>query len=227
MADSAIESFEAHAPGYNALRRALIPEYDHFYGTAVDALGLFGNDPRRVLDLGAGTGLLSAHIADRFPLARFVLLDGARTMLQQARELLGDRIEAIVVGEFAEPLPPGPFDAIASSLAIHHVPDEAKADLYARALRELRPGGIFVNAEHVAAATPELDAEHMAWQEARAKAAGATDADWAAALERFEHDIRSPVRPQLDWLADAGFEHVDCLFQNRSLAVIVGRRPAG
>lgn len=224
MADNAIGSFEAHAPEYNALRRKFIPPFDRFYGAAVEALSFGGNEPRRVLDIGAGTGLLSSRIADRHPEARFVLQDGSQAMLEQAHDLLGDRIEQIVVSDFVDPLPPGPFDAVVSSLAIHHAPDDVKRDVFRRAHDELAPGGMFVNAEQVAGPTPMLENEFRAWHAAEATRLGATAEEWADALERFKHDIRASVHDQMKWLTQVGFSDVECLMQDHCFAVLIGRR---
>jgi tRNA (cmo5U34)-methyltransferase len=224
MADTAVGSFEAHAPEYNALRRKFIPPFDRFYGAAVEAISFGGNKPKRILDLGAGTGLLTSWIADRYPDAKFVLQDGSPAMLEQATELLGDRIESVVVSDFADPLPEGPFCAVVSSLAIHHLEDDAKRDVYARAHDELAPGGWFVNAEHVAGPTELLDEEFRVWHAAEAKRLGATDEEWAAALERFKHDRRSSVHDQMKWLTQIGFTEIECLMQDYCFAVMIGRR---
>jgi tRNA (cmo5U34)-methyltransferase len=78
--------FNAHADRYDAARRRLIPPFDAFYGTAVEAL----SPPRLVLDLGAGTGLLSSFVRRAYPHAELTLTDGATAMLDKARELLGE-----------------------------------------------------------------------------------------------------------------------------------------
>src|SRR5206468_1264828 len=59
--------FDSHASDYDAARRRLIPPYDAFYGTAVDAVALSGRSPERILDLGAGTGLLAARLRAAYP----------------------------------------------------------------------------------------------------------------------------------------------------------------
>ena len=153
MTDAARAAFEAHAEGYDAERRRLLPCFDAFYAAAVEAVGLSGRPPGRVLDLGAGTGLLAGFVAEAFPAARLTLLDGAGAMLAQARERLGERA-SYVVGDLADPLPEGPWDAIVSALAIHHLDDPGKRDLFARVRAALAPGGLFVNAEQVSRARP-------------------------------------------------------------------------
>jgi tRNA (cmo5U34)-methyltransferase len=224
MADDAVGAFDAYAPRYNAERRKIVPSFDAFYGAAVEAISLDGNVPRRVLDLGAGTGLLSAWIAEAHPQARFVLQDASPAMLERASEMLGDRIEEVVVSDFADPLPAGPFDAVVSSLAIHHIADDAKRDLYARTLDVLAPGAWFVNAEHIAGATKLLDEQYHRWHETESRRLGLSSQEWEAALERFRHDVRTPVADQLAWLNEIGFSDVDCLWRDHSIAVMIGRK---
>ena len=161
MTDAARAAFEAHAEGYDAERRRLLPCFDAFYAAAVEAVGLSGRPPGRVLDLGAGTGLLAGFVARGLPGgASSTLLDGAGAMLAQARERLGERA-SYVVGDLVDPLPEGPWDAIVSALAIHHLDDPAKRDLFARVRAALAPGGLFVNAEQVAGESAWLDVVYV------------------------------------------------------------------
>src|ERR1039458_3877963 len=145
--------FDEHAPDYAATRRRLVPSFDQFYGTTVEALKLIGRPPARVLDLGAGTGLLASAVAEAYPDAELVLLDGSQAMLEQARGLMGERA-SYLTSQLEEALPAGPWDAVVSALAIHHLHDARKRDLYGRVRDEISAGGVFVNAEQVSAPTP-------------------------------------------------------------------------
>jgi tRNA (cmo5U34)-methyltransferase len=223
MADSAPEIFDRHAADYDAVRRRLIPPFDAFYGTAVGALDLIGAPPTRILDLGAGTGLLSRFVADAQPQARLTLLDGAPAMLEQARATLGDRAQ-YVVADLADPLPDGAWCAIVSALAIHHLEPDEQAALLGRVHDALAPGGIFVNAEQVEGPTPALAEIYAAWHHRRLLEAGGTEAEWQGAVERMRADRRVPVATFLGWLRDAGFADVDCLFKDHRFAVLVGRK---
>jgi tRNA (cmo5U34)-methyltransferase len=98
--------------------------------------------------------------------------------------------------------------------------------VFAETFRILRPGGVFVNAEHILGPTPAVDAEYCRWHEATARAAGVDDDEWAAAEHRMTADHLSPLSDQFEWLSQAGFEDVDCLFKDRGFAVIFARRPA-
>ena len=201
--------FNAEAAGYT--RRRLVPCFDAFYGSAIRALELAEPGPvRAVLDLGTGTGALAAMVADARPEAQLTLLDGAPAMVEKAAATLGPRAVAALVQDFSEPLPAGPFDAVVSSLAIHHLDDAGKASLYTRVRDVLRPRGVFVNAEQVPGATPALDALLWRWHEREARALGATHEEWVAAVERMTHDRCAGVETNLELLRAAGLEDVWC-----------------
>jgi tRNA (cmo5U34)-methyltransferase len=220
---SATDTFQAQAAGYDTVRRRLVPRFEAFYGTAVRALELVSGPVTRVLDLGAGTGLLAGRVLEAHPAAELVLFDGAPAMLDQARAALGDRAR-YVTGDLSGPLPEGPWDAVVSALAIHHLPDAGKAKLFARVHEGLAPGGIFVNAEQVAGPTAWLDDLYVRRHEQAARALGATDDEWAASQDRMRHDRCAGVEQQLAWLRAAGFADADCLFKDHGFAVLFARR---
>lgn len=225
MTDAAIPAFDDHAARYEAERRRLVPCFDALYGAAVAGLKLAGRPLGRILDLGAGTGLLAGAVADAHPDSELVLLDGAPAMLERARAALGERASC-VPGDLADPLPAGPWDAVVSALAIHHLQDAAKRDLFARVHAALPPGGVFVDAEQVKGPTELLDTAYRAWHERRARELGASAAEWARALERMRFDRLAGVEDQLQWLRAAGFADADCLFKDHCFAVLVARRSA-
>jgi tRNA (cmo5U34)-methyltransferase len=226
MTNAASELFDAQASGYEPQRRLLIPCYDAFYGTAVDALGLCASPPRRILDLGAGTGLLARRVGHAYPDAELVLLDGAPAMLEEARAILGDAAR-YVVGDFADDLPDGPWDAVVSALAIHHLHDEDKRRLFARVHGALTPGGVFANAEQVAGPSAWLDAYFVRWHEQRSKALGLSDEQWRATLDRMKVDRCATVEAQLTWLRAAGFGDAAALFADHRFAVLAARKRDG
>jgi tRNA (cmo5U34)-methyltransferase len=222
------DAFGAVAGTYDAGRRRLVPCFDDFYGAAVRfaTLGLPPN--AAVLDLGAGTGLLSLLVAAVRPDATFTLVDVAAPMLEQAARELDARAIAhrTLHQDLADPLPPGRYDAIVSALAIHHLDDAGKRDLYARAAAALNPGGVFVNAEQVAGPTPRLDALYDELWEADARERGSDDAELAAARSRMAFDLPTPVETQLGWLREAGLTDVAAVYQNLRFAVLTGRAAA-
>ena len=143
-------------------------------------------------------------------------------MLEQARERLADRAR-YMAGDLTDPLPAGPWDAVVSALAIHHLRDADKARLFTRVREALRPGGVFVNAEQVAGSSPELDAHNLRRHEAAARSLGTDDAEWDAAVDRMRHDRKVTVEWHIAAFREAGFTDAECLFKDHSFAVLVAR----
>jgi tRNA (cmo5U34)-methyltransferase len=218
----AVAAFDAGASDYDAPRRRLIPGFEDFYGVAVAVAASVR--PVRVLDLGTGTGLLAAHVAAAVPDAHLTLLDAAPAMLERAAERLSAMGAAFAVHEkdLADPLPPGPYDAVVSALAIHHLDDPGKRDLYLRIKAVLRPGGVFVNAEQVAGPTPALDRRYDDVWLAEIRERGASDEEIAGARQRMAHDRPAPVDRQCEWLRELGFLDVDCFYRRWRFAVFGG-----
>ena len=104
--------------------------------------------PRSILDLGCGTGLLTADLRARFPAARVVGADLSDAMLRQAGDRVPLRARANV---YALPFADGAFDLVTSSISYHFYLEPARA--LAEIRRVLSPGGRFVLA---ALASPRL-----------------------------------------------------------------------
>lgn len=219
------EAFGAVAGTYDASRKRLVTCFDDFYGAATRFATLQLPENARVLDLGAGTGLLSLLIAGVRPDATFTLVDIAQPMLDQAASELAKRgiAHETVLRDLTDELPAGEYDAIVSALAIHHLDDAGKRDLYARAARALASGGVFVNAEQVAGPTPRLDALYDELWEAEARDRGSDDAEIAGARARMAFDRPAKAEDQLEWLREAGLEDVAAVYHNLRFAVLTGR----
>ena len=83
---SVAAAFDAVAGEYDAARRRLVPCFGAFYDTVLQLVGEWEPPPRaRVLDLGAGTGLLAAMIRAAHPDCVLTLVDLSPAMLDEAR----------------------------------------------------------------------------------------------------------------------------------------------
>jgi tRNA (cmo5U34)-methyltransferase len=169
-----------------------------------------------VLDLGTGDGrLLSFVLASNLLIKQGVALDFSDPMITKAKSRFQDdkRIR-IVKHDFSLPLPAdlGYFDAIVSSLAIHHLTHERKRQLYTEVFSHLNHGGVFCNFEHVSSSTEELHRRFF------------------LAIGQM-HETEDPsnklldVETQLRWLREIGFANVDCYWKWLELALLVGFKP--
>ena len=217
------------AKTYDAARRRLVPDFDAFYETVALVVGYTAPASPRILDLGAGTGLLSEAVARRVTAPRLTLHDASASMLDVARTRLAATAHQpdFHIGSLQDPLPPGPFDSVISALSIHHLEDSEKRDLFARTFAVLAPGGVFVNADQVAGPGEWHDCVYREMHRTLAQSLGSDEAEWSAAQERMRVDVYATVDAQLRWLADAGYERGDCLFKRFGFAVFAAWRPGG
>ncbi len=194
------------------------------------------------LDLGCGDGILASAILEKYPGARGVLLDFSDPMIEAAREKLKDYVSNLdfmtldyadsrwldSVGKMA------PFDVIVSGFSIHHQPDKKKQELYGEIYGLLKPGGVFLNIEHVSSPTRWIeyifeeyfiDSLHdMHLSENSQKTRSQVAEEFHNRPDK-EANILAPVETQCDWLRRIGFSDVDCYFKVFELAVFCGRRP--
>jgi len=224
--------FSLGAQGYDAVRRNLVPCFDGFYGSALDAIadwaGARASAALDVLDLGAGTGLFSAMVLERLPRARIHLVDVSDAMLAQARQRFlaaGGSSVSFEVSDYTQQSLGGPWDLVVSALSIHHLDDGTKRALFARVLEALRPGGLFVNAEQVLGPTPAAEARYRRLWDDQVLGSGVDRLEYERAVERMRHDRCATLADQLEWMRAAGFVEVDCAFKQWRFAVYFGSRP--
>jgi tRNA (cmo5U34)-methyltransferase len=192
----------------------------------------------RFLDLGCGDGILGHILLDAFPQSSGVFLDFSDPMLDAARQRLRtyDQRASFVRGDYgdvewvADVAQHTPFDAIVSGFSIHHQPDERKRTLYQQLYDLLKPGGTFLNLEHVAPASVWAESlmDDLMIDLSYANQQGKTREEVARAHHnRLDKDanILAPVELQCDWLREIGFEHVDCYLKIFELALFGGVRP--
>ena len=220
--------FDEAAGGYDEARRRLVPGLDELYGAVLGSIPFGVDQPIRVLDLGAGTGLLSAVVAERFPRARVTLVDLSVEMLRVARRRFASETKRFEfrVMDFARKELPAGYDLVVSALSIHHLTDGDKRETFEKVHGSLVAGGCFVNLDQVRGGTPEEEARYEEWWQRSAREAGATEDDLASAFRRMRADKNASLEDQLRWLEDAGFGDVQSRHDGNRFAVYAGRKKA-
>jgi tRNA (cmo5U34)-methyltransferase len=221
------EAFDNSARHFDRLRRRLVPRFDDFYGSVLELLeDHLCDEPAHFLDLGAGTGLLSELVLDRFPQATLTAVDIAEKMVDQARLRLarfGERVR-VIVADYSRIDLPCPADAVVSALSIHHLADADKRTLFRRIHDALRPGGLFINADQSLAPTPAAErAYHARWL-ADVRASALADADLANALDRLRLDRNALMSDQVAWMHEAGFALADVAWKRYRFTVFWARK---
>jgi tRNA (cmo5U34)-methyltransferase len=219
------EAFDAIASDYDAQRRWIIPEFEDFYQNAARGADWPGSDPT-ILDIGAGTGLLSAFLLEKYPHASLTLMDISDNMLTIARDRFSGRPGVVYRAvDYRNGDLGGPYDIICSALSIHHLEHVEKRDLYRRIFTALKPGGVFVNAEQVEAETDEEHRRNMAyWDDFVRSGPLPENIAREAMVRRDTLDRMEKASVQLAWLRESGFSSVDVVFKNRMLVVMRGRK---
>jgi SAM-dependent methyltransferase len=143
-------------------QEAYLPDREHRFTAMLDAVDAVRDGrPPRVLDLAGGTGTISLRALARFPTAEVTLVDLDPALLAIAHASLTDRATIVTADlgapEWLSALPHREYDAVLTATALHWLPAERLGRLYGEIRDLLRPGGIFVNADHMPDDTlPEL-----------------------------------------------------------------------
>lgn len=220
------ELFDAGAMAYDATRRKVIYCFDDFYGTLLELVPFTPEDRFSFLDLGAGTGLVSALIVERFPNAQAHLIDISEKMMEKARERFAIRTDVcFTIADYDRESLPGRYPLVVSAMSIHHLSDAGKQRLMQKIFDVLTPGGVFIHAELALGPTKTVE---MLYQQRWKHHLESTDIgkdELAAIFERMASDRPATLADQLSWLQEAGFVDVDCFFKHYNFAVTAGKKP--
>jgi len=239
---------------WDAQQEIFMPDREQRLAALLDTVQAVSGPAPRVLDLAGGTGSITIRLLDRFPQATSVILDVDAALLEIARATFADdsRVE-IVRADLGTPGWPasvsaGSFDAVVTATALHWLPDERRAELYAEIREVLRPGGVFVNADHMV--DPGLaglnDSFELLESARREELLRTTDVlsweDWWQAARADEwlapfvaerdafygadhgHDSTPPVGWHLEALRAAGFTQAGVVWRGLRDAAVAGVR---
>lgn len=220
-----MNSFSKYAQIYDRSRRQLIPRLDDFYQALLDQLPSDHQAPLNILDLGAGTGLLSACAIDTYPEAQLTLLDISEKMLSLARERFSGKNDIrYICADYSKTPLAGSYDIVVSALSIHHLDQDSKKIVFKNIYDHLKPGGLFINADQVLGETTEIHEKDYEEWIAQIKASDISQEDLDAAFERMKEDKMSTLADQLKWMKNVGFKNIECVYNCLLFSVYLGRK---
>lgn len=222
---------------YDRVASILIPRREEMLSTIVNMLPFSRNKTVLIMDLGAGFGAVTEKLLDRFPNAKIIWVDVSEDMLKAATQRLKKLQGSITfylrdfeddnwskgVGQR--------FDAVVSSLSLHHASDDKKKRIYRDIYRLLKRGGYFINGDRIRAPSDWLEehymrewAEFMVVQIKEFFQKEKTVEEVIATQKQM--DIKNGDKPatleeNMKWLHEAGFDIVDCVWKYNNRAIII------
>ncbi|BAZ13786.1 type 12 methyltransferase [Calothrix sp. NIES-4071] len=228
----------ANTSDFDAGIRQLLPRYDEMLEVITRCVP---STSKKILELGCGTGELTLKMLKRCPDAEIIAVDYSPRMINFAREkveLAGYQQrwsgKEVDFGEWA--IHPDKFriganfDACISSLAIHHLTDEMKQNLFIRIHETLSTDGCFWNADPTLPEAPVLAEVYKLAREEWATQQGTTLGDVRARVGTSStygyssQDQLATLEAHLQMLMQAGFSTVAVPWKYYGLTVFGGLR---
>ena len=224
-------------------KRGAIPFATEQLNIMLKLLSHLNNEVSSFIDIGAGDGILSHLLLERYNSANGVLVDFSLPMIEAAKNRLvkyKDRIQIINADISNKNWQEKIFtnisttvDAIISGYCIHHLPHGRKYELYQEIYNHLSPNGIFINIEHVASKSTwgEKISDDMFIESLYSfetvnnsnKTIEAVGIEFQNRPDKKDNILLSP-ETQCEWLREIGFKNVDVYFKCCELAVFSGMK---
>ena len=215
------EQFNIVAQEYDGNRKKFIPCFNDYYENTTKFIISNIENPKRVLDLGAGTGLLSCFWYRECPSAEYILVDIADEMLNIARKRFdGVSNVSYQISDYSEELPNGDFDVIISALSIHHLENADKQNLFTQIYDKLPSGGLFVNYDQFCGGQAKTNEWFNSYWESQLAVSGLTAHDIELWRERRKLDRECSVDEEIKMLRKSKFETVECVYSYHKFSVI-------
>lgn len=205
-----------------------VPRYGEMLGALFEYLPAEAQKPKRVLELGCGTGNLSQLLTSKFPEAEFTFVDISEQSVSACRQRLPiETKKQFLVEDFRQlHFEDESFELITSSISLHHLTSPEKRELFRRCFDWLTPGGILTYCDQFSAEAEDIYQRNMQRWKSYTESAGASEEEWKMWMQhQQDHDFHDTLPEQMAWMNDAGFQQVDCPWRYLLWTVLQGRKP--
>lgn len=225
--DKIKKHFEEEAKEFDQIIYRLIPFYEEMIDALILAIPFDKTNPIKVIDVGCGTGTIARKIKGKYPNAKITCLDLAENMIEMAKIKMQKYDDVTyMVGDFCDFQFDRKYDAIVSSLALHHlVTDDNKKQFYQKVFNNLSKRGVFYNADVVLGSNDYLEEIYMSkWKEFMSQNVSLEEIGNKWIPKYYEEDRPAKLIEHLKWLEDIGFIDVDVIWKYYKGAVYGGSK---
>lgn len=220
------EHFEMKYYDYDKLIQNLIPKYTEMHKLVVQLVDFPKENKLSILDLGVGTGQTALSLLQKFPNATLDGIDISPKMIEQAKIRLKNFLDRITFSEqdIKDLKISKSYNACIAVLSIHHLNENQKPKLFRKIFDNLNDNGIFVIGDIIKFDSEKVTKEKEEdWRNFLIKNLGEKEGQYW--FENYqEEDLPSSVSNQLEWLKQAGFKEVKCIWEHMNYAVFFGRK---
>lgn len=220
--------------------RGAMPFADVQIEVLVKIISVWNPNIKKVVDLGCGDGILGRAILNNYPEIELSCVDFSEPMLERAKNNfqkneLVDFINADLSNSDWKDVfnKSGGFDLIIAGFAIHHLTNNRKKELYKEIYELLNRGGIFLNLDHVAPTTKDLeniyndlfiDKLFLYQRKNNLDISREMIAKKYLSSHNKEEIVLTSLEVQCEWLREIGYQNVDCYLKMFELALFGGRK---
>jgi len=213
-AEDMAQFFNTRAASYEQHMQESVEDYPQFYRGIADALPELGQAPT-ILDLGIGTGLELDRLFERFPHACVTGIDVSAAMLDQLSHKNRPWITNLhlITASFLDmDLGCGVYDAVISSMVLHHWIPRVKLELYRRVHHALLQTGTFINGDFIVS------------EDESSRRLASFAGTQLNERHRLHIDLPLSLDQELHLLAEAGFARVTAPFRRPNAVILTASK---
>lgn len=220
--DKVLDAFNQASQNYDNYRKNAIPHMDIFYNTATELTTKYHNP--EILDLGAGTGILTEKIYQKHLKSNITLIDISKQMLDKAQKKFTQNNFQFIEADYINYNYTQKYDVIVSSLSIHHLTDDEKKQLYKKVYDILEEDGIFINADQVQGSTPQTEQKFKDKDKTHLEKQDIPLEEKKTLQERRKLDQPATLDDTIKWYKEIGYKNVDVYYKYYRYYVIAGEK---